>query len=241
MSASSVSAAAYAGNGYWGIPFGGTSPNTLYTRLFSPYVDVQNMQGTYGSILTTVYPGVPYTAVFDNSNSRADERDVFRTVQDIHDFFQTFAPGFSFTNQLVPAQVNINLSCNAYYWGGAIHFYRREAAANTNRMMGGGTVQARCQAILGGDGSEGWVKQRRRHRVLMTISSVIAAASTARGGIAMPITPQVSRRRGRARDPLRGAGDHRPIGTRCRTRSPTTAAGVILPAWTALGRVCSSR
>lgn len=146
-------------NGYWVIPYGGFSSNTLYSRLFSPYVDVQNMQGSYAGVFATVFPGVPYQVTFDNSNSRADERDVFRTVQDLHDFFQTFAPGFGFTNQMVTARVNINNTCNAFYNGNSINFYQAGGTCNnTGQMMDivaheyGHGVQ---EAILGGQGNEG--------------------------------------------------------------------------------------
>ncbi len=146
-------------NGYWVVPYGGGSPNTLYSRLFSPYVDVQNMQGSYAGVFATVYPGVHFQVTFDDSNSRADERDVFRTVQDLHDFFQTFAPGFGFTNQMVTARVNINNTCNAFYNGNAINFYQAgSGCANTGQMMDvvaheyGHGVQ---EAILGGQGGEG--------------------------------------------------------------------------------------
>jgi hypothetical protein len=146
-------------NGNWVYPSGGFGAVTLYSRLYSPYVDVQNMQGSYAGQFATIFPDVPYQVNFTNANSRADERDVYITVQDLHNFFETFAPGFGFTNQMVTAQVNINNSCNAYYLGNAIHFYQAGGGcANTGQMMDivaheyGHGVQ---EAILGGQGNEG--------------------------------------------------------------------------------------
>jgi len=164
--------------GNWVVGYGGFSSSLLFSRLYSPYVDVQNMQGPYAGVYATVFPGVPYQVVFDNSNSRADERDVYRTVQDVHDFFETFAPGFGFTNQRVTAQVNINNSCNAYYQGDAIHFYQAGSGCNnTGQMMDvvaheyGHGVQ---EAILGGQGNEGLGEGNGDVTgFLMTMSSVI--------------------------------------------------------------------
>jgi hypothetical protein len=146
------------GNGNWYIPGGPFGNYTVYSRLYSPYVEVQNMQGSWaGQFLSG--PSGYYPIVFNDSNSRADERDVYRTVQDIHNFFESFAPGFGFTNQMVTAQVNMNQTCNAYYSGNAIHFYMASGTcANTGQMMDcvaheyGHGVQ---EAILGGQGNEG--------------------------------------------------------------------------------------
>jgi hypothetical protein len=164
--------------GNWVVPYGGFSSNLLFSRLYSPYVDVQNMQGSYAGVYAVINPGVPYQVTFDNSNSRADERDVYRTVQDVHDFFETFAPGFAFTNQRVTAQVNINNSCNAYYLGNAIHFYQAGGGCNnTGQMMDvvaheyGHGVQ---ESILGGQGGEGLGEGNGDVTgFLMTMSSVI--------------------------------------------------------------------
>ena len=146
-------------NGNWLVPYAGFAPNTLFSRLLSPYVDVRNAQGTWAGIFATIVPGVPFQANFDNTNSRADERDVYRTVQDVHDFFQSFAPGFGFTNQVVVANVNINNSCNAFYNGNTINFYQASGSCgNSGQMMDivaheyGHGVQ---EAILGWQGNEG--------------------------------------------------------------------------------------
>ena len=152
--------------GNWVVPYTGSATSgadksdaNLSSWLVSPYVVVQNMQGYSAAISATIPPGVPFQVSFANGNSRADERDVYRTVQDLHDFFETFAPGFGFTNQQVTAQVNINSTCDSYYLGNVIHFYQAgNGCANTGQMMDivaheyGHGVQ---EAILGGQGSQG--------------------------------------------------------------------------------------
>ena len=71
----------------------------------------------------------PIDVVFDPSNSRPDERDVFDAVNDIHDYFQLFAPAFGYPNQRISAYVSRNSTCNAY-WNGTINFCA--AAGNYN-------------------------------------------------------------------------------------------------------------
>lgn len=138
-------------NSNWHVPYGGGGQNTLYSRLLSPYVEVQNMQGSWAAIFATVTPGVPHLVTFDDSNSRADERDVFRTVSELHDFFQTFAPGFGFSNQLVTARVNINNTCNAFYDNNTINFYQAgSGCGNTGRIMD-------VVAHEYGHGVQGWI------------------------------------------------------------------------------------
>ena len=146
-------------SGGWVVPYGGNSTNTLFARLLSPYVDVQNVNGTWAGVFATVTPGVPYQINWNNTNSRADERDVYRTVGDIHDFFETFAPGFAFTNTAIVAHVNINDTCNAFFDGVSINFFKGvPGCANSGTMMDvvaheyGHGIQ---QAILGDQGTQG--------------------------------------------------------------------------------------
>ncbi|MCA9728012.1 MAG: hypothetical protein KC729_10045, partial [Candidatus Eisenbacteria bacterium] len=178
-------------NGVWSVPYAGTDPGTLYARLLSPYVDVQNSQGPWAGQFATVFPLVPYQVVFHDGNSRADERDVFKTVQDLHNFIETFAPGFGFSNQVVTAHVNINNTCNAYYSGNTINFYMAGGGCgNTGQIMDivaheyGHGVQ---EAILGWQGNEGLGEGNGDVLAFLTsMSSVIGRGfynCTASGGL----------------------------------------------------------
>jgi len=148
------------GNGDWTVPFGGTGDRTVTADLYSPYVDVNNLKvgGSQGAFSGTATAGVPFEVAFTDDNSQRDEKDVYRAVNDIHDFFQQFAPEFNYANQRIVANVSRNQTCNAY-WDGTINFYAAGGGcANTGEIMDvvhhefGHGVQ---WAILGWQGNEG--------------------------------------------------------------------------------------
>lgn len=151
--------AVYAGpTGNWTVPYGSNDPRALTADLYSPYVDVNNIAGAQGAFATTATPGVPVPISFTDANSQKDEKDVYRAVNDIHDFFQRFDPTFSYTNQRISANVSRPQTCNAY-WDGTINFYAQGGGCgNTGEIMGvvqhefGHGVQ---NAILGFQGNEG--------------------------------------------------------------------------------------
>ncbi len=144
-------------NGDWTID--GTGGNrTVTADLYGPYVDLNNQGGAEAAFSGTAQEDVPFTVTFDDTNAQHDERDVFDAVNDIHAFFQLFAPEFNYPNQRITANVSINSSCNAY-WNGTINFYAEGGGcANTGEMQQvvhhefGHGVQ---NAILGGQGSQG--------------------------------------------------------------------------------------
>jgi hypothetical protein len=146
-------------DGNWSIA-GTGGPRTVSCDLYGPYVDINNMAtGAPEAFFSgTAQEDVPFTVTFDDTNAQHDERDVFDAVNDIHEFFQLFAPEFGYTNQRITANVSRNATCNAY-WDGTINFYREGGGcANTGEMQQvvhhefGHGVQ---NAILGGQGSQG--------------------------------------------------------------------------------------
>ena len=89
-----------------------------------PYVTVANYNGAEAAFSGTAAENVPFTVRFDDTNARHDERDTFDAVNDIHDFFELFAPGFAYTNAHINAYVNrTDGYCpgNAW-WDGTINF-----------------------------------------------------------------------------------------------------------------------
>lgn len=146
-------------NGDWFQAFGGSASASLSVGLAGPYCNV-NVAGAppdanIGAVIST---GVPFPIVFDDSNSRQDERDVFDGVNDVHDFMETIDPGFFYWNNTMTAIVNEPPTCNAY-WNGQIHFYPEGGGcANTGEIQGvvhhefGHGVQ---NAVIGSQGSQG--------------------------------------------------------------------------------------
>jgi hypothetical protein len=145
-------------SGNWSLTYAGTDSRAITADLYSPYVDLNNVAGAEGTFTGTATPGVPLAISFTDANSQKDEKDVYRAVNDIHSFFQTLAPEFTYPNQRITANVSRNSTCNAY-WDGTINFYvAGDGCANTGQIMDvvqhefGHGVQ---NAILGQQGDEG--------------------------------------------------------------------------------------
>jgi hypothetical protein len=143
--------------GNWTIA-GTGGDRSVTADLYGPYVDLNNIAGAEATFTGTAHENIPLTVAFSSTNSQADERDTFDAVNQIHDFFETFAPGFSYTNARITANVSRNSTCNAY-WDGTINFYiAGGGCANTGEMQQvvehefGHGVQ---NAILGGQGDQG--------------------------------------------------------------------------------------
>lgn len=123
--------------GEWSLPYGGMDTKSVTASFEGPYVRVENQAGPTGSFTGMAVPGVPLTVTFTNDNSQPDERDVYRAVNDVHLFFQGIDPSYHYINELMPAQVSIASSCNAYYTGHTINFYAAGGGCgNTGEIMG---------------------------------------------------------------------------------------------------------
>lgn len=145
------------GAGNWTIA-GSGGPRTVTSDLYGPYVDVNNLGGANAAFSGTAQENLPLTVRYSDTNAQNDERDTFSAVNQVHDFFQLFAPAFSYPNARITANVSRNSTCNAY-WDGTINFYREGGGcANTGEMQQvvhhefGHGVQ---NAILGSQGNQG--------------------------------------------------------------------------------------
>ncbi|MCA9726850.1 MAG: M36 family metallopeptidase [Candidatus Eisenbacteria bacterium] len=149
--------------GVWAMP-NADSPRGATIRFFGPYVNVDRASGGADATQTALAsPGVPLHFVWDDTNSRQDERDVFSAVSLIHDWFETVDPGYSYSNARITANVGVAGQCNAFY-NGSINFYNTgpgcsgAGCANTGEIQGiifheyGHGVQ---KNLLGSQGDEG--------------------------------------------------------------------------------------
>jgi hypothetical protein len=117
------------------IPYAGTQPETLRARFFGPYVDVNNTDGPDALWEAVVDPGTPVPVNWDTINSRHDERDVFYHTNATHEFLKAVDPSWSDLDYPLPANVNIDAACNAFWDGESINFFRESGTcANTGRI-----------------------------------------------------------------------------------------------------------
>jgi len=125
-----------AADGTWNAGEGGTGLRAVTADLFGPYVDINNVGGAEAAFNGSASGGVPFTLTWSDANSHADERDVFDSVNDVHDFFETFDPGYGYTNTQITGNVSRPDVCNAY-WDGTINFYPQGGGcANTGEIAG---------------------------------------------------------------------------------------------------------
>ena len=148
------------GYGSWNVA-GSGGTRSVTADLYGPYVDLNNVAGGEALFSGNAEEGVPLTVAFNDLNAQRDERDVFDAINDVHDFFELFASGFSYTQQRITANVSrTDGYCpgNAW-WNGTINFCSVGGGyANTGEIQGvaqhefGHGVQ---DAILGWQGDEG--------------------------------------------------------------------------------------
>ncbi len=145
-------------NGEWSIgPNSGSA--TVTAQFFGPYCNVNRASGGSDAQFNGTADGAtPFEIEWNDANSRQDERDVFDSVSDVHDFIETIDPGFGYSNVRINANVGVSGTCNAF-WNGTINFYNAGGGcANTGEIAGvvhhefGHGVQ---DFILGFQGNQG--------------------------------------------------------------------------------------
>ncbi len=120
-------------NGDFVITHGGVNPVTVTSNLDNGlWVDVNDQSGTgVLSISGTFTPGVPGTLQYNTSPSQFTTAQVNAAIHTAktHDYirYRTTWTGMDFK---CPANVNINSSCNAYFDGSSINFYRAAGGCN---------------------------------------------------------------------------------------------------------------
>ncbi len=123
-------------NGNFLIANPGTAAVTVSTNVSSGrWVNVNNMSGGDISASSTITPGVPGTVTLNaspggaNSLATAQVNALIHTDL-IHNFFTDRAPGFNALNTVMPANVNLSQTCNAFYDGVSINFFRAGGGCN---------------------------------------------------------------------------------------------------------------
>ncbi len=114
---------------------GSSAVNVTTTLANGEWVKVVDTSGTAVLSLTqSVTPPGPGNFLLNNTPSEFTTAQVnaFIGTINIHNYFKSRAPAFTGLDIQIPANVNINSSCNAYFDGGSINFYRNQGGcANT--------------------------------------------------------------------------------------------------------------
>ncbi len=110
-------------NGFYSIEIGNQN-RTATVKLEGSYINTNNSSGSDASISRTVIPGTTEDFIFSNANSIPSERDTYFHANLIHDWQKSLDPSFSGADYEMPANVNINDNCNAFWDGNSINMYQ---------------------------------------------------------------------------------------------------------------------
>lgn len=117
--------------GAYTIAHGGTSAVTVTTSVgpssgAGRWVHVDNVAGSEMSLSQSVTPPGPANFEFNSAPSELTTAQVnaFIHTNEIHNYIKDRAPTWTYFDTSFRANVNISSTCNAYYDGGSINFYR---------------------------------------------------------------------------------------------------------------------
>jgi hypothetical protein len=123
-------------NGDFNLPSGDTDPTNYTTQFVGPYHNTNNVIGADASLAGVITPGEFLQINWDDSNSAVVERDEFYHANLIHDWIKMIDPALTQADYMMPGNVNrTNGSCNAYWDGFSINFYKEASTcANTGQI-----------------------------------------------------------------------------------------------------------
>ena len=103
---------------------GTTAGEPIYAELRAPFVAVVNQAGSSVRLFGLAPAADPLPFVFSPAAGDTAERNGFYQTLAVHDYVKDLDPGFTALDFPLPCNVNINATCNAYWDGASINFYR---------------------------------------------------------------------------------------------------------------------
>jgi hypothetical protein len=117
--------------------FGGAFADSvlLTAGLSGSSVDVNRADAQDASIAQTIHNGDSVLVRWDDTNAHPAERDGFYHTSIIHDFITALDTGFTAISYSMPCAVNINQTCNAFWNGEGINFFREGGGCPNTAQM----------------------------------------------------------------------------------------------------------
>ncbi|HBC47727.1 MAG TPA: hypothetical protein DCZ43_11830 [candidate division Zixibacteria bacterium] len=107
--------------------FSADVPDSLLRRLdlsmSGLYVKVKDSTSTQPALVDTIAPGDTLHITWATPQASNDERNVYYHVNVVHDFIKAIDLEFVGLDFPLPAKVNINSTCNAYWDGASVNFF----------------------------------------------------------------------------------------------------------------------
>ena len=97
---------------------------TVSAQLNGQFCNVNRQDGADATLSSSAANPATVNFAWSTANSQDSERDAFYQVNIAHDYAKTIDPGFTGNDYSMPTAVNINATCNAYWDGTGVNFYR---------------------------------------------------------------------------------------------------------------------
>ncbi len=110
--------------GAFSIAVSGSDSVAVSTELIGPYLNVNNSAGPDAYTSGQAAPGVAFDIKWDDANSQADERDCFYHANLGRDHIKAIDPAYDGIDYVMPCNVSISSTCNAYWDGYSINFFQ---------------------------------------------------------------------------------------------------------------------
>jgi hypothetical protein len=114
--------------------FRGDGKVFVTANLQGRYVQVQNLAGENATFIGVMNSAAvePYQVTWTENHSTPEERDVFRGTNTTNRFVATVYPDLPWMSQALLAKVNHNRTCNAFWNGSSINFFRAGNGCNNS-------------------------------------------------------------------------------------------------------------
>ncbi len=99
-------------------------PRIVSSALTGSWAMVRDASGPEPASTAFGSPAAPVNVNWTDSNSEASERNAFYHTNVVHDWVNAVAPAMTSLDYEMQVNVNINQSCNAYWDGSTINFYK---------------------------------------------------------------------------------------------------------------------
>ncbi|MDP2360225.1 MAG: hypothetical protein Q8O14_05680 [bacterium] len=122
--------------GHFSVDVTGGGPWDLEGQCFGHFADVQRMDGP-DAAFTLQMTATEQDLLIELDQAQIEELDAYHHTTRVHDFITGMDPSFTWLNEPLPVRVNINQTCNAYWDGSSINFFREGGGCpNTARVAG---------------------------------------------------------------------------------------------------------
>lgn len=123
-------------SGAFALSGGAAGPQGISSQLRGAFAKVTQSGVASSTFSGTIHDNIPFSLLWNASNSDPAERMTYRTIVETNRFVAAVFPSLAWLNTPVPAEVNFNDECNAFWDGIGMTLYRGGSLCNaTGRIF----------------------------------------------------------------------------------------------------------